>query len=1179
MASGHLLKEECGSDGVPKNGTDGGRMLPAQPVRLFTDREDPCVGQLQVFSFDQVGLLFRICELLTSHGIDICSAQINTEDGVVHNHFELRTSRPSDFGDALEWCKELEEVARMARGPASESSLAAVSKRLSVNPDLVSVVSFEQHASSDKTGSELRYSVDLEGINQAGLLTYTALVFYRCGFSVVRASITTSEGHFVDSFELTTTSQEAENLLRSHLDVPGGENKEPAPLPFHATQSDVDLQALMHMWGKQSSAPGFASPPSLSRAPSLNEIAEESSDVFGSRLPSSGGGSEDHEEPSNQAPFQEATQEVLPKRSLETPRSRSGNGRSSPSPSRAALEQRPSRRKMSVQFVNGDVYTGNCKQFEDGEKRHGLGTYVYSGGTHEIYKQYHGQWREDKKHGYGVLFYRNGGVYVGQWVNNQKHGLGVLLDTSSQTENLAAMPTYRYEGNWQEDQPHGLGTEENDMMSYCGSFVHGRHLGRGIRMNLAKTAVSGCEVLDSNSQPVPFLEALEHELDALHAEELQHLKRVSAPGGIVKVLAEEDLELTTSGATYHCGSREASRTALADLAFPQSGSDAPSTNSTSTASGKHSTPHARSLQRNGSNNDVAGMATPALQPGGCCPGYVRGSSPAGTGTASPGRLSSFDSGAGDGANTNTTSQSEGKSSGTYSPVSRPREKAEVQTGASVEFSMWEENDLLSPEDKSLAAVLKAKGTGSLSGADGKGSRRMLAKSTTDPWAPGKAGDGTAFGGSSSSAAAAAPAGNAAAQESASSTRRASDMKPHTIRKSPLLWTEEELAAFIACLGINKDVCRQVMLKKVKGISQLLEMSNSQLRRAFGLVSPVERLVVRHALKRVLDAARWGNSFCGHKAGDILCDSVLSRFIVPMDELTLVTKISQGGYGTVYRGVLEPTVDRAGGKFQAKRSHLVAVKEMKGERRVQLYELLKEACVMASLNHPNICTFVGVSTDAAARKHLIISELMDCSLFDIIHQPYKLRWHGELTISIALSLATGIVSGIVYIHAKSLVHADLKSSNILIDYSSSRQLLPRICDFGHAAVRCHPSPHHRCGTPHWAGPEVLRGEALGPAADIYSFGVIMWEMLAQRLPHKGLSFGQVLGSVGWAGWTPDMSQLPGLPREVYQLIKDCLSFAPSDRPEGKIVLRHLKRFPKLARYKALKLLAAFLGSHV
>jgi len=393
-------------------------------------------------------------------------------------------------------------------------------------------------------------------------------------------------------------------------------------------------------------------------------------------------------------------------------------------------------------------------------------------------------------------------------------------------------------------------------------------------------------------------------------------------------------------------------------------------------------------------------------------------------------------------------------------------------------------------------------------------------------------------------------------------------------RSPMLWSEEELAAFLACLGIGQEVCKKVLSRKLKGVMHFLELSNSELRRDFGLRSPVERLTVRQSLKRLLDADRWENTIRGHKVGDLLNDSVLSKFLVPLEELTLVARISQGGYGMVYRGILEPSVPRFG--LSARKAHLVAVKEMKGERRIRLYELLKEACVMASLNHPNICTFLGVSADQSSRKDYIISELMDCSLFDLVHQPYKLRWNGELSVDVVVKLSNGIVSGVVYLHGKTIVHADLKSSNVLIDYSSSRRLVPRICDFGHAAVRSHPAPHHRCGTPHWAAPEVLRSEALGTAADIYSIGVILWEMLTQKLPHRGLSFGQVLASVGWAGWTPDLGLLPSVPEDLRKLIQMCICFTPKERPNGREVQARLRKIPKQARTKAIQMLSAFLG---
>lgn len=400
--------------------------------------------------------------------------------------------------------------------------------------------------------------------------------------------------------------------------------------------------------------------------------------------------------------------------------------------------------------------------------------------------------------------------------------------------------------------------------------------------------------------------------------------------------------------------------------------------------------------------------------------------------------------------------------------------------------------------------------------------------------------------------------------------------PHSLRsiRCPMLWDEAELSVFVALLGISPEASRRIQQRRLKGATQLVDLSNTEMRRDLGLGTPVERLVVRRALHRILEVDRWGNSIGGRDMNDVLKDTVLSEYIVPLEELSLVGLISQGGYGQVYKGALQPPVDRAG--LRAGRQHIVAVKEMKGKHRVRLYELLKEACVMASLSHPNICRFIGVCADDSPKgKRYIISELMNCSLFDVVHTPHKLKWHGDLTLTLVMDLSGGIAAGIAYIHGRKLVHADMKSSNVLIDFRSSWKLVPRICDFGHAAVRSYPVPHHRCGTPHWAAPEVLRSEALGPAADVYSFGVLLWEMLTRELPHSGLSFGQVVASVGWAGWLPDFGSLPLVPREVRQLLKDCLNFSPADRPPSEHLERCLQHIPRRAKEQALTMLDGFL----
>ncbi|CAK0880463.1 unnamed protein product, partial [Prorocentrum cordatum] len=368
----------------------------------------------------------------------------------------------------------------------------------------VCVVSFGEIADHDGPPGELRYALELNGINQAGLLTYTALVLYRSGFSVIAARISTFEGHISDRFELSTTSAESEHLLRSYLDMPMLQShKENVSLPFHATRSEGNFQALMQLWDNQvrASTPSPSGTSTPRRIPSMQESLDE---CAGTKSP---GRSIDAEQASSDGG-------MVWKRvsgSDQGAQSRRPSQGPPPLPPKAGQD---GARRLSVHFANGDVYNGSVIEFQSGEKRHGLGTYIYSPGSHQLYQQYRGQWREDHKQGYGVLFYRNGGVYVGHWDNNQRQGLGVLLDNADENDRTA-MPSFRYEGQWQEDEPHGLGTEESESApSYFGQFVRGKRHGRGVQLSRAKAGIAGCEAVDRFGRLVPLLDALESEIHA-----------------------------------------------------------------------------------------------------------------------------------------------------------------------------------------------------------------------------------------------------------------------------------------------------------------------------------------------------------------------------------------------------------------------------------------------------------------------------------------------------------------------------------------------------------------------------------------------------------------------------------------------------------------------------------------
>jgi len=257
-----------------------------------------------------------------------------------------------------------------------------------------------------------------------------------------------------------------------------------------------------------------------------------------------------------------------------------------------------------------------------------------------------------------------------------------------------------------------------------------------------------------------------------------------------------------------------------------------------------------------------------------------------------------------------------------------------------------------------------------------------------------------------------------------------------------------------------------------------------------------------------------------------------------------------------------------------------VKAMKGDQRMRLNEILKESRVMATLDDANLCSFIGICTDGRSKggTQYILSELMDCSLFDLVHKPHRLKWEGTLNVVCALSISAGVCRGLDCLHSKNLVHADLKSPNVLIDFTAQpAHPTPRICDFGHAVLRTHPAPHSRCGTPHWAAPEALRNEAVGPAADVYSWGVLLWEMLAQAVPHRNLTFGQVAGAVGWQGWVPDMQELPELPQSLRQLMLQCWAFDPAERPAVADVQKKVRTIRRQPCRDSLGMLAAFLGS--
>ncbi|CAK0861028.1 unnamed protein product [Prorocentrum cordatum] len=118
--------------------------------------------------------------------------------------------------------------------------------------------------------------------------------------------------------------------------------------------------------------------------------------------------------------------------------------------------------------------------------------------------------------------------------------------------------------------------------------------------------------------------------------------------------------------------------------------------------------------------------------------------------------------------------------------------------------------------------------------------------------------------------------------------------------SPSLWSEVELAAIVHCLGVNPEAAKMVRGRRLHGVKGLLELSNSTMARQLGLVSPLERLVVRRALQRLHEAEIHENSERGRRCCDLMAAPGLSAHAIEVERLTILSRIAEGGFGAVHR---------------------------------------------------------------------------------------------------------------------------------------------------------------------------------------------------------------------------------------------------------------------------------------
>jgi serine/threonine protein kinase len=254
-----------------------------------------------------------------------------------------------------------------------------------------------------------------------------------------------------------------------------------------------------------------------------------------------------------------------------------------------------------------------------------------------------------------------------------------------------------------------------------------------------------------------------------------------------------------------------------------------------------------------------------------------------------------------------------------------------------------------------------------------------------------------------------------------------------------------------------------------------------------------------------------------------------------DDIDCQAEIGSGISAVVYHGVDKRTGCE------------VAVKELRYKklRGNKLRAFQREVTVLATAVHPTLLRFVG-ATDCA--PFWVVTEWMaGGSLYRELNKGHRLN-ATQLTIC-----AIDIARGMRFLHAHQIVHRDLKSLNVLLDDLG----FARLCDFGFSRKASKNDVMTlNIGTPHWMAPELLAGQSnYDEKVDVYSYAIVLWEMLAKRPPFPGMDAAQVAVQVVQENVRPTFPA--GLPDAVTGLIKACWSRDPTKRPSFSSILKFLR----------------------
>ncbi|XP_041281312.1 kinase suppressor of Ras 1 isoform X1 [Onychostruthus taczanowskii] len=283
---------------------------------------------------------------------------------------------------------------------------------------------------------------------------------------------------------------------------------------------------------------------------------------------------------------------------------------------------------------------------------------------------------------------------------------------------------------------------------------------------------------------------------------------------------------------------------------------------------------------------------------------------------------------------------------------------------------------------------------------------------------------------------------------------------------------------------------------------------------------------------------------------------LQEWDIPFEQIQLGDPIGQGRWGKVYKGKWHGEV-------------AIRLLEIDGNNQDHLKLFKKEVMNYRQTRHENVVLFMGACMNPP-HLAIITSFCKGRTLHSFVRDP-KI----SLDINKTRQIAQEIIKGMGYLHAKGIVHKDLKSKNVF--YDNGKVVITDFGLFGISGVVQEGRRENELKLPHdwlcYLAPEIVREMAPGKdedklpfskAADIYAFGTVWYELQAREWPFRTQPAEALIWQIGSGEGVRQVLATVSLGKEVNEILSACWAFDLSERPSFTVLMEMLEKLPKLNR---------------